>query len=92
LQIKNRIAELTDDLNQSEYLIQKAEKEMSNLKQLKEDKTTELLQVNTCSQFRQHFTSSFCADILLSKNFKAKMKVEKNILKTLSYKKVVCKF
>ena len=50
VQIKNRIAELTDDLNQSEYLIQKAEKEMSNLKQLKEDKKTELLQVKTRCQ------------------------------------------
>jgi len=28
---------------------------------------------NPCGQFHQHFTSSFCADILFPKNYKAKL-------------------
>ena len=41
------MSELNDDLHQSDVLLQRVEKEMSNLKQLKEDKSSELQQVQT---------------------------------------------
>jgi len=33
-------------------------------------------EIDTCSQFHHHFKSSFCADILLPKNYKAKLLLE----------------
>jgi len=40
--------------------------------------------LDDCSQFHQHFTSSFCADILLTNNYKDKLKVEKSCIKHFS--------
>jgi hypothetical protein len=45
----------------------------------------------TCRQFHQHFTSSFRADILLTKNYKAKLLSREKLRKTLSNKKGVSK-
>jgi len=49
------------------------------------------LKVFTCSQFHQHITSSFCADIFVPKNYKAKLLLEKNSEKHLSTKKAQVK-
>ncbi len=38
---------------------------------------------NHIGQFHQHFTSSFCLNILLPKNYKAKLKLEKSCAKGL---------
>jgi hypothetical protein len=43
---------------------------------------------NTGGQFHQHFLSSFCADILLTKNYKAKQTASREKLHiTLLYEK-----
>ncbi len=42
----------------------------------------------SCSQYHQHFTSSFSTNILLAKNFKAKPVTREKLQKTLLYKKV----
>ncbi len=44
----------------------------------------------SCSQCHQHFMSSFCTDILLPKNHKAKLIIQK-LCKELSYGKVESK-
>jgi len=53
----------------------------SNCKHIKAEKALLYLknwpknvgEIDTFSQFHQHFTSSFCANILLQKNYKAKL-------------------
>jgi len=45
----------------------------------------------TIIQFHQHFMSSFCTDILLPKNFEAKMWVEKSFKKQFCTKKAYVK-
>jgi len=41
----------------------------------------------SCSQFSQHFTSSFCTNILWPNNYKAKLYVEKSCAKLFCLKK-----
>jgi len=48
-------------------------------------------EIDPCSQFHQHLTSSFCADILAPKNYKAKLKSEKSFAKSFCMKKVSIK-
>ena len=43
--LQSKVSELEDDIRQNQFLIQQAEKQMSNLKRLKDDKTLELTQV-----------------------------------------------
>jgi len=43
------------------------------------------------TQFHQHFTSSFCADIVLTKNYKAKLYLEKSCAKHFHIKKAPVK-
>jgi len=57
---KNYKAKLKVEKNCTNALVQK-----SFLKNVGE--------IDTCSQFHQHFMSSFCADIFVPKNYKAKM-------------------
>jgi len=42
--------------------------------------------IHYCSQFHEHLTCSFCADILFPKNNKAKLQLEKSCKKTLVQK------
>jgi hypothetical protein len=43
---------------------------------------------HTCSQYHQHFTSSFCTNILVQKNYKGKLeKLEKSFAKHFCMKK-----
>lgn len=44
--LQSRVSELEDEIRQNQFLIQQAEKQISNLKRLKEDKNLELTQVN----------------------------------------------
>ena len=46
-QIKSRICELVENLEESDHLMMRAEKELISLKQLKDDKTVELQQVSS---------------------------------------------
>ncbi len=49
-------------------------------------------EIDPCSQFHQHFISSFCNDNLAPKNYNAKLYVTREKLhKTLSHKKVESK-
>jgi len=41
----------------------------------------------TSTQFHQHFTSSFCTNILSPKNYKAKTVIKEKLHKALSYEK-----
>jgi len=45
----------------------------------------------SCSQFHQHFTSSFCANILSQKYYKAELYLEKNCPKFFRTKKLSIK-
>ena len=43
--------------------------------------------IDTLSQFRQHFTTSFCADFLSSESYKHKPVSAEKLRKTVSYEK-----
>jgi len=45
----------------------------------------------SCSQFHQHFTSSFCFNIILSKNLQRQTVIKEKLFKILSYKKLLVK-
>jgi hypothetical protein len=45
----------------------------------------------TCSQFHQHFTGSFCVNILAKKKLQIQTETQEKLRKTLSYKKVQVK-
>ena len=44
-----------------------------------------------CAQFHQHFMSSFCANLLAPKTYKAKMYIQKSCLKGFCTKKLLVK-
>jgi len=49
-------------------------------------------EIDTFNEFHQHFTSSFCADILVPKNYKEKLYLEKSLKKHFRAKKFQVKY
>ncbi len=52
---------------------------------------TSKIKCSTSSQFHQHFTSSFCAHILLPKKFQSQIVIREKLHKTLLYEKSLSK-
>jgi len=48
-------------------------------------------QAVSCSQFHQHFTGGFCANIIVPKQFQSRTLTREKLYKTLLYNKVVLK-